>query len=343
MNSKVRANPALRRAGFHVRIACMFVVLVAAIIIVTVLGMRGRAPAVLVVAVIVLTTGLAWLAVWNEWRAVRQLAKLVGGWDGNSPDVESLDLHFLSRPTDPDVAALAGGLHSLATRISDCAQREHQFTRDVSHELRSPLTVVKMSVDRLLDVPRLSDADTRTVRRIQRASLELETMVEALLVLAREPDGRTGEERFVANDVVRMEVASARELLRGRPIELKFQESARFALEGSARGFGVLCGQLIRNACQQTDEGPVLIALTPDMLSVSNGVAPLITDATRSRQARAVSRHGFELGIAQRISDRFVWPLELQSGDEHSNVARIRFPHWLPPEVATERVSARRA
>lgn len=343
MDTEVRAKPLLRRGGFHLRIACMFVLLIAAIVSIALLGIHGQAPALLVMAVIVFTTGLAWLAVWEEWQAVSRLARLVGRWDGNPADLEALDLQFLSRPTDPDVSALAGSLHSLATRIADNAEREHQFTRDVSHELRSPLTVVKMSVDRLLDDPRLNDADMRTVRRIRRASMELEAMVEALLVLAREPDAHAGEERFVANDVVRMEVESARNLLIGRPVELKFEESTRFALEGSARGFGLLCGQLIRNACQQTDEAPVLIQLTPDMLSVSNSVAAPITDATRSRQARSVDRHGFELGIAQRISDRFVWPMELQSDENHRNVARIRFPRWLPPEVATEAVSARRA
>ena len=343
MDTEVRAKPAFRRAGFHVRIACMFVLLVAAIISVSLLGIHGRAPSLLVVAVIVLTTGLAWLAVWNEWQAVRRLAQLVGGWEGNPTDVESLNLNFLSRPSDPDIATLAGSLHSLATRITDCGQRERQFTRDVSHELRSPLTVVKMSVYRLLDSARLSGTDLQTVRRIRRASLELETMVDALLVLAREPDVHADDERFVANDVVRVEVESAREQLLGGPIELKFEESSRFALEGSARGFAVLCGQLIRNACQQTDEGRVLVQLTPAMLSVSNSVALPIADATRSRQARSVSRHGFELGVAQRISDRFVWPLELQSDEDHGNVARIRFPRWLPPEVATEAFSARRA
>jgi len=341
MDNEVRAKPALRRAGFHVRIGCMFVLLIAAIISVTLLGIYGQAPVALVVGVIVLTTGLAWLAVWHEWRTIRWLAQVVDRWGADSLDLDSLNLDVLPRTTDPDVVALAGSVHALAARIVDYAQREHHFTRDVSHGLRSPLTVIKMSVDRLLEAPHLAEADARMVRRIQRASIELEAMVDALLVLAREPDARAGEERFVANDVVRTEVGSARELLRGRPIELKFEESARFALEGSARGFAVLCGQLIRNACQQTDEGPVLIQLTPDMLSVSNSIAPLITDATRVRQARAVSRHGFELGIAQRISDRFAWPLELESGQDDGNVARVHFPRWLPPEVVTEAASAR--
>jgi signal transduction histidine kinase len=330
---KVRAKRALRRTGFHIRSACVFLLLIVAAVSVSLLGIRGQAPPVVVVVVILATTGLAWLAVSREWQAVRQLAQAVGRWEGGPQDAATLDLADLSQSTDPDIAALAGGVHALAARIVDSAQREHEFTRDVSHELRSPLTVVKISVDRLLDSPRLGPEDLRAARNLRHASLELEVMVEALLALARGPDLRAGEERFVANEVVRGVVANARERLSDRPVELRLEESARFALEGSARGFAVLCGQLIRNAYQQTDSGLIEIHLSPQMFSVSNSVALPVTQVTRSHRARSASRHGFELSIAHRISDRFAWPLELDNeGDESRNVARISFPRWFPPE-----------
>lgn len=331
---RVRAKQAVRRTGFfHVRSACVFLLLGVAVISVSLLGIRGQAPAVAVVAVILFAVWLAWLAVSREWQAVRQLARAVGHLEAGRPGTTTSDLDVLSRSTDTDIATLAGGVHALATRVVDSTQREHQFTRDVSHELRSPLTVVKISVDRLLDSPQLGTEDLRAARNIRQASLELEVMVEALLALARGPDLRVGEERFVANEVVHWVVANARERLFGRPVELRLDESARFALEGSARGFAVLCGQLIRNAYQQTDSGLIEIHLSPQMLSVSNTVAPPVTQATRSHQARAASRHGFELSIAHRISDRFAWPLELDNeGDESRNVARISFSRWFPPE-----------
>lgn len=340
---KVWAKTALRRTGFPVRSACVFMLLIVAVVSVSLLGIRGHASAGIVVAVILCTAGLAWLAVSREWQAVRQLAQAVGSWGGAPPDKAALNLDALAQSTDPDIAALAGGMHTLATRIVDSAEREHQFTRDVSHQLRSPLTVVRISVGRLLDSPRLGAEDLRAARNIRQASLELEIMVGALLALAREPDLRVGEERFVANEVVRREVAAARERFSDRPVELKLEESTCFALEGSARGFAVLCGQLIRNACQQTDTGLIEIHLSPQMLSVSNSVALPVTEATRLRQARTASRHGFELSLARRISDRFAWPLELRNeGDEPRNVARISFARWFPPEVVDAPLGARR-
>ena len=197
-----------------------------------------------------------------------------------------------------------------------------------------------MSVDMLGDEQGLSDFGVRSVRRIRRAGLEMEALVEALLVLAREPNALGADERFTVNDVLRSQLDSARELVAGCPIDLRLEESTRFALSGSARGFSVLCWQLIRNACQQTDEGRVLVQVTPGMVSVRSVADATTANATGSYHASA-SRHGFELAIAQRISDRFAWPLELEVLDERNSVARIRFRDPLPPEAAPRQLAQR--
>lgn len=333
MDSRVVGTPPGARASLRLRMRWVCALHLAIIAAISLLGVYQLVPALVVMVVVILATLLAWLVVRHEWRSVRRLAQLVEHWNGDPPYLTSLRLDRLSVMTNADVAALAHGLHGFATRIADYTQRERNFTRDASHELRSPLTVIKMSVDMLGDEQGLSDFGTRSVRRIRRAGLEMEALVEALLVLAREPDALGANERFTVNDVVRRQLDSARELVAGCPIELRFEESTRFALNGSARGFAVLCWQLIRNACQQTDEGQVLVRVTPGMVSVSSIANVATPNATASYHASNVSRHGFELAIAQRISNRFAWPLELQALDDRSNVARIHFHDPLPPDT----------
>ncbi len=334
-----RGNKAItfRVGAFRRRIAWVFGLQFLAVAIICVMGIYNAAPTAAVVAVIVSTPVLAWLATRNEWRPIRALAKLVNRLDGEHPDPAALQLDQLSAHTDADIAALARGLHGFATRIAGYNQRERNFTRDASHELRSPLTVIKMSVDMLADEEGISEFGARSVRRIKRAAREMEAVVEALLVLARESDAFDETEHFIVNDVLRIELESARELLAGRPIVLQLEEPARFALQGSAQVFSVLCWQLIRNACQQTDQGSVVVTVMPGVVSVSNHADPRVAgDVSRPIRAHGADRHGFELAIAQRISDRFEWPLELQTYPGRENIARIRFPHPLPADLPSK-------
>ncbi len=338
MDSRRKTAAPFRVGAFRRRIAWVFGLQFLAVAIICVMGIYDVAPMTAVIAVIVITTILAWSATRRGWLPVRALARIINRWDGQQSDPETSQLSRLSTDNDADVAALASGLHGFATRIAGYNQRERNFTRDASHELRSPLTVIKMSADMLADEDGLSDfvLAAARLRRIKRATREMEALVEALLILARESDTGLDSERFVVNDVLRHELESARQLLVGRPIELELVESVRFAQQGSSRVFSVLCWHLFRYACQQTEPGRVVISRTArrSEREQSCRIRWMVVDASRpARVAHGADRHGFELAIAQRISERFSWPLELQTRPGHENIAHIRFPHPLPAEA----------
>lgn len=310
-----------RVGAFYRRIALIFGLHLMGVATSIMLGVYTGAPLVSVLLLIAVISTLAWFAARHEWRPVSKLAEVISGWDEREPAIAMLETSRLSRRTDADVAALAQGLHGFATRISGFNQRERNFTRDASHELRSPLTVIRMSVDMLADETQLSDFGERSVLRIKRAAREMETLVEALLILAREADKGAGDEEFVVNDLLRKELEGARQMLEGRSLELVLEEPARFAVRASPRVFSVLCWQLIRNASQQTERGRIVITVLPDAITVTNW-----TETSPS----AVDRHGFELAIARRISERFAWPLELSMHGMGEHVARVTFPEPLP-------------
>ena len=294
-----------------------------AVVVACLMGYYDVAPAGAVLLLIVIVSGLAWLAAQRVWRPVSMLAQLIGSWDEGHGNLDALQPNRLSRRSDADVAALTRGFHAFASRIAGYNERERNFTRDASHELRSPLTVIKMSTDMLADESNLSDFGQRSVQRIRRATREMEALVEALLILAREADNGQGEEDFVVNDVLRNELVDAREMLHGHPVELQFEEPAAFALHGSPRVFAVLCWQLIRHASQYTGQGTVLVTVLPGAVSVS-------ATAGADHDPLAPGQQGFEYAIARRISERFAWPLDLHVQGGNRYVAEIRFPQPLP-------------
>jgi len=311
-----------RRGLYHRRIAIIFGLQLLAIVIVCLMGFYDVAPLGAVLAVIVIVSVLSWFAARRQWAPVSRLAQAVSDWNEQANGLDGWHPDQLPQRTDADVATLASSLYGFANRIAGYNQRERNFTRDASHELRSPLTVIKMSADMLADDASLGDFGQRSVQRIKRSTREMEALVEALLILARESDNGLTEEDFVVNDVIRHELPDVMEMLEGRPIKLELEEPARFVLHGSPRVFAVLCWQLIRNACQQAEGGTVVITVMPGVVTVSH--------RGESAPSNGANRHGFELAIAQRISERFHWPLELQTREGRRHIARIRFPESTP-------------
>jgi two-component system, OmpR family, sensor histidine kinase QseC len=310
------------RGGLHRRLLLIFGLQLAAIVLACLMGYYDVAPVGAVLVLIVIVSALAWLAALRTWRPVSALAKMVDDWHEGQTELLFLRPDDLNRG-DADVATLARSFQRFANRIAGYNERERNFTRDASHELRSPLTVIKMSTDMLSDESGLSDFGKRSLERIHRATREMEALVEAMLILARETDNGQGEQEFVVNDVLRDELVDAREMLHGHPIELQFEEPATFALHGSPRVFAVLCWQLIRHASQYTGQGTVLVTVLPGAVSVC-------ATAGADHDPHLPGQQGFEYAIARRISERFAWPLDLRVQGGNSYVAEIRFPQPLP-------------
>lgn len=311
----------VRRSAFGRRVAGWFVLQLAVATTGCVVVARDQAWLLPVLAALAVGCALAWVGLRRAWQPVSVLARLVGDWRDDAPSLRALQDHAQREPAGDDLAVLAGGVHGLARRVADYGERERNFTRDASHELRTPLTVIRVAVDMLADDAGLGESGQRSVRRIHRATRELEALVEVLLILARESDLGCTVERFVVNEVLRRELETARELMAEQPLDLQLDESASFALQGSVRAFSVLCWQLIRDACQHAEDGRVRIVVQPAAITVSHVPRHVTAQDTR---------HSFELAIAQRISDRFAWQFELQGGPGQPGRACVRFPAALP-------------
>jgi signal transduction histidine kinase len=302
----------------------------------------GFVPLILVLLIIYITTWLTYRASRRALSPVIALAKVVRDWDPKQPDLAALDPRNLSSDPDGDVETLARALHGYASRIEEFVERERNFTRDASHELRSPLTVIKLAGDVLVEED-VSPFAQRALQRIRRSVRDMEAMLETFLLLARESDTGLPQEEFVVNDAVREEVERAQPLLEGKPVTLELEERTRFALRAPPRVFAAMIGNLIRNACLYTESGTVRVRIDEDSVSVADsGIGMSADEIARTHQpyfraGRSTSAgHGVGLSIVRRLSERFGWPVDLRSEVGAGTTATIHFPQRLPaPAVAS--------
>ena len=293
----------------------------------------GVAPVLLVLLAIY---GASWLTYRASHRAVSPLvwlARRVSEWDPRYPDASELAPARLPADVQGEARQLAVALHGMARRIGDQVARERNFTRDASHELRTPLTVIRMACEMALDAgEETGPVSQRSLQRIQRAGRDMEALIDALLILAREANVEPQSEWVDVGDVVRSEADSARSGLEGRPLELRLRLDVPCLLRVPPQVLRVVVGNLLRNACNYTDSGHVEVEVEADRLVVRDtgiGMSPEALARIFEPFFRAVPErregHGLGMPIVYRLCERFGWRIELESMPGRGTTVTVRF------------------
>jgi two-component system OmpR family sensor kinase/two-component system sensor histidine kinase QseC len=157
-----------------------------------------------------------------------------------------------------EVAPLVASLNALLQRLAAAFDTQRAFVADAAHELRSPLTALKLQV-RLLERAQ-DDAGRREATAALAAGVERATrLVEQLLTLARnEPGARLQPlQRVNLVEAVRQALAEAAPLAVERRTSLEFDAGEREEVHamGDATALTVLARNLIDNAIRYSPEG----------------------------------------------------------------------------------------
>jgi signal transduction histidine kinase len=132
---------------------------------------------------------------------------------------ERLGERIALRGPEDELRELADTFDSMLDRLSESFEAQRRFIANASHELRSPLTVIRSEAEVALANPRSDPEELRAMAAVVvEASDRTEALLDGLLVLAR----------------------SQRGLLRHEPLDLHaVVESAAAAAEAEAREQGV--------------------------------------------------------------------------------------------------------
>jgi signal transduction histidine kinase len=293
----------------------------------------GLLPLAMVLLVLYLSTWLAFRLSRRAFSPVIALARQVRELDPAAPQPGRLDPERLPPDADAEVRELAEALARYSQRLAEFVDRERNFTRDASHELRSPLAVIQMAAELLADDPLLGEAGQRSVQRIRRAAGDMQQLTSAFLLLARESETGLPVEEVAVNAVVAEELERAQLLTEGRPIRAELRASCSLFVDAPEKVLAVLLGNLLRNAFSYTDAGEVVVEIAPHAVVIRdsgvgmspNEVSGLYQPFVRGERSLR-GGHGVGLTIVRRLSDRFGWPVSIDSEVGVGTRVEVRFP-----------------
>jgi signal transduction histidine kinase len=278
-----------------------------------------------VLAVIVLGFLIGRLTARRVIAPVVHLAEVVGC---AGPD--SLPTDLSSAFYRDEVGTLAGAFEEAMGRVRRLVNREKQFTRDASHELRTPVTVIKGAVEILKRQPLCRERSVmRPLKRIERSVANMEHIIEAFLWLAREDADDAGQECDLEN-AVRSAVLQLEPLFEEKPVQLVCSAESSEKVQAPAAIVQTVIVNLIKNAFHHTSDGRITVHACRDRVTVSDtGTGIAACDLPRVTvpyvRGKDSSGHGLGLAIVQRLCDRFGWHLAIDSQIDKGTVAHLFF------------------
>jgi signal transduction histidine kinase len=162
-----------------------------------------------------------------------------------------------------EIGQLASTFDHMIERLDRVFKSQEHFVADASHELRSPLTVIRGNLD-LIKRGRGETERRESLRAIELEIARMTKVVEDLLSLAETDSVRLWDQQAVSlKEVLDDELKRAQAVSGGREIVIRQAED--FTVKGDKHRLRQLLGNLIDNAIRHTPEdGTIGLSLYRD-------------------------------------------------------------------------------
>ncbi|WP_078119801.1 sensor histidine kinase [Thiosocius teredinicola] len=278
-------------------------------------GMFGLVPIGLL---LVIVYGASWVAYRVSDRAVSPILRIARRLEESSPEQ--------GRPKIPlqelkgETKELAIALDDYARRMDAMVERERQFSSDVSHELRTPITIIDGAAQFLAAEQCLSDKGRQRAEMIRRACRDVSELIDAFLILGREPTLLDRSDAVDAAEVSEVEMAKLSPLLDQERVGLEVDVEQPLWVPVNRKVLEIIVSNLCRNAIKHTDAGSIRIIIRGDSLSVEDtgigiddDLIPHIFDRHVKGRGAQRAGEGIGLNIVKRLCDMYGWQINVRN------------------------------
>ena len=103
----------------------------------------------------------------------------------------------------PEIRGLATSFNTMTEKISTLVERQRSFAGDASHQLRTPLTALRLQLERAaVNIDTDPEAARGDIEAASEETERLQRLVEGLLMLARADQGTVATETIDVADIV---------------------------------------------------------------------------------------------------------------------------------------------
>lgn len=238
-----------------------------------------------------------------------------------------------------EIGQLTRSINKLLSRLEQALSREKQFTSDASHEMRTPLAVLRGTLEVLIRKPRTQEEYISKIQTALQSIDRMSDMINQLLALARDENGPAQSADELELITFLEELADQMTVETRRKIEFKTEVGTPIFVYVNEKSLLMIMRNLIENAVKYSKEGIVIvetgmtgnsifIAVIDQGIGIEEGSFQKIFDPFY-RAPEAINQHipglGLGLAIVQKLAAESGIELSLKSKKDEGSTFTILF------------------
>ncbi len=245
------------------------------------------------------------------YRCMRPFYVLIGWLDAykigqaNRPLVNPTDITEFARLNDVAVRTMR--------RNEQIYEQQRQFTGNASHELQTPIAICINRMEMLMEDETLSPQQMEAAAKVLDSLGNLQKLNKSMLLLSRIDSGQfpETEKNLSFRSIIDGMIDDYRSIYSYKEITLEYSPEGDFHCDINSQLAATLVANLLKNAFVHSDGGKIIISLSEDCFSISNGPADEPLDAETVFQRFAQGKHrrnessGLGLAIVKSICGQF--------------------------------------
>lgn len=270
------------------------------------------------------------------------LAASAGGWwlsrralapvDAMTREANRLGIHNLTaRVPEPgagdELDRLAQAWNRLLGRLQGAVERLARFTADASHELRSPVALIRTTAELALRQQRPAEEYRRALTQVVTESHRMTSLIEDLLALARSDEGTPSLEPVLLNSAIAEACGEKKEMAEHKDVSLTVDCGGEVNVLANAPMLRRIVVLLVDNAVKYTPPGGIVRVQTRranagsvvvEVCDTGPGITPaelphIFERFWRGDPARSGGGFGLGLSLAKAIAEAHGGELEVRS------------------------------
>lgn len=231
-------------------------------------------------------------------------------------------------------------LNTMLAELEASFSRQKQFIQNASHELLTPLSIIRHKTDELLNNESLDEESVLEISKIQQTIIRLKKLSNALLTISRVENKHYSTDGDInTQDILTEAISELQAFIENKNITLEITNNKLPVIRGNTELFHSLVYNILQNAVYHTPEQTTITIEAPeteDLLHlVISDSGPGISDEEtekvferfeRSAENGGTGNHGLGLAIVQSICKLHEWNCFFEIGREKGAAFHLIIP-----------------